>query len=243
MSASYLRTSVQDPPDWFDLDKYAATDTLDFEGWRAQVFTRISLEGLLSANLTDEFDLYFGQIQNAPFMDIGFDINYVSDKTVYPLTYGVANAIVDSLSPNNPNPNDNCDQKLRDYGQDGFVISAHLTVDLDGSKEEIIQNFQSWLEPALAEYRTLYPRAREPGITQPVIRSWHDYQVLPYQDLKLWYRRQNIKMPSDTVIATWLFAEQEGDKNKALETRNKAAETFSRSTLRLLAIAQSPTPK
>ena len=240
--ATRIPTQLQDPPAWFNIANYDETNTLDFEGWRTQVGSRIILAGLLSAKLNDQFDIYFGEIQNAPFMDIGFDAKYVSDRAVYPLTYGVANAIVESLAPHNPNPNDICDQKLQAYGQEGFVLSAHLTVDLDGSKEDLIKDFKAWLDPAVAEYRQRFPRPREPGITQSVIRSWHDFQILSYQDLWLWHRRQGVPMPSDTVMANWLFSVRDGgDKNKARATKLNAKLVFTRSTLRQLAIAQSHT--
>ena len=240
MMAPRTPASLREPPAWFDVRRYDRTNILDFEGWRTQVGNRIVLAGLLSAKLNDQFDTYFSDIQNAPFTDIGFDNKFVSDRAVYPLTYGVANAIVDSLAPHDPGPNDICDQRLQAYGQEGFVLSAHLTVDLDGSKEDIIKDFNVWLEPALAEYRQRFPRGRGPGISPSAIRSWHDFQILPYQDLFLWHHRYGVRMPSDTVMANWLFSDRAGgDKNKSRSTKITAIKVFNSSTLRQLAIAQS----
>lgn len=240
------------PPSWFDQHRYAATERLDFEGWRTQIGTRIFLAGLLesnkkvpSAELLEQFDQHFSDIQSSPFMDIGVADNYASDKAVYPLTFGVANTIVATLTPLSPHRKESCDQKLLEEEQESFAMHAHVTIDLNASKSEIIDDFKELLTVALAENRQRFPRSREPGITPAVTQTWGDHQVLPYQDLLLWHLRQGLTMPNDTAMAAWIFHDSDGlgGKEKARGTREKAASIFSLTTLRQLTLADaSPLP-
>lgn len=223
-------------PVWYDQTRYRRTKTLDFEGWRTQIGNRVFLQGLLSSGQSDQFDLHFSEIQSTPFMDLGFADSYRSENAVYPLTFGVAEAIISALSASTPNRTDSCDLRLLEHEDQGFGMHAHFTIDLNASETEIIRDFKALLTATLSENRIRYPRERSPGISLSVIGSWAEFGILPYQDLLLWHRRQNAIMPSDTDVADWLFPDGDGDKDKAKSTREKAQLVFSLNTLRQLAI-------
>ncbi len=228
-----MTASIFDSPHWFKLAHYDGTSLLDFEGWRSQIGTRVFLAGLLDMGMKEQFDVHFAQIASSPFMDIDFGDNYVSNKATYPLTFGVAEEIVNTLKPHAPHRKTNCDQMLSEIGQDSFAMQGHLTIDLYASKRQIIKNFEAWLEIAMEKI----PRERNPGITIAVTKSWHDHQILPYQDLWLWHRRKKIDLPSHPILTVWLFPKTEHGNDKVRDTIKKAVSAFTLTTLRQLAIA------
>jgi hypothetical protein len=232
-----MAESKFDLPSWFDLNRYMATGRLDFDGWRIQIGNRIYLDRLLAADMTDQFDLHFAEIKESPFMDIGFEDNYASRKAAYPLTFGMANAMVNTLAPLAPHREADCDQALSEAGQVSFAMHAHLTIDFNASETEIINDFKAWLTSAAAKNRTQFPRNRDAGITKAVIKSWHDHQILPYEDLRLWHLRQHIEMPSQTILAHWLFSTTYAGKDKARDMIAKALSAYQLTTLRQLFLA------
>jgi hypothetical protein len=230
-------SSLHSPPTWFSLDHYQNADRLDFEGWRIQIGNRIYLDGLARLDTKDQFDQCFKNIIESPFFDFGFaDVN-ISSKAVYPLTFGVANAMVSTLALLNPDRKDSCDQRLRDDGQESFAMHAHLTIDFNASKAKIIKDFEAWLVPSLETHRKQFPRDREAGMTKAVCKSWHEHKILPYQDLKLWFQSKGLPLPSDTILADWLYPDGDADKDKARTTREKAESAYNLTTLRQLSLA------
>lgn len=235
-----MTRKVISPPDWFKLSNYNGTDRLDFEGWRTQIGSRIGLKAMLDANATDQFDSSFKEIQTSPFYDIGFSDTYKSSNAVYPLTFGVASALVDALESLKPEPSASCDQRLSETGQVGFGMHAHLTVDLNASEMELRKAFKNWVKGAITENRQRTARSSGAGISKSVIDGWCTHKILPYQDLFLWCLRYEQKMPSDSVVADWLFADSiddhGGDKDTVREARNKAEQVFSLPVLRRLSL-------
>ena len=153
------------------------------------------------------------------------------------MTFGAAQTIVATLAPLSPNYNDSCDQKLLKNGQTAYASSMHLSIDLTGSKQQIERDFFDLLTTAMPTQPKRLNKRRA-GITKSVLESWARHQILPFQDLHLWHRRHKAKMPSATVLANWLFANDEnGEKDKALDTIEKATSVFCLTTLRQLAIA------
>ena len=225
------------PPNWFDLNKYSDSVRFGFDAWRIQIGNRVALRGFLEVGESVQFARHFETIKKDPFSDIGFSARFASEHAVSPITFGVASSIVEALHPFSPSPDESCDQKLRDNGHDGFSMHAHLTVDLTASKTEIANSFEEWLKQAHAESRRGHPWKRGPGVSEDVIMSWIRYQILPYQDLVLWHKSIEHPMPSDTIVADWLFPEGNGTKDTVRETRNKAKLAFRLSAVRQLSIA------
>ncbi|MGZ3236854.1 MAG: DUF6387 family protein [Burkholderiaceae bacterium] len=238
-----MNESIFDHPPWFDIGRYAATDRLDFEGWRTQIGNRIFLNLLLNTSREEEFDQYFSEIKAGPFMDLGFEANFSSGKATYPLTFGVANTMVAALVPHSPDRKMNCDEMLSEIGEDSFAMHAHLTIDFNASETEIIDDFKAWLALAIEKNRKQFPRKREAPISDAVIKSWHDHQILPYEDLRLWHMRKGSDLPGHKILAHWLFSETDsaragkGIDNKVRDTITKASSAFKLATLQQLYIA------
>jgi hypothetical protein len=232
-----MTASKYSTPKWFGLKRYAATAGLNFEGWSSQIGNRIYLHGLLATDQFEKFDEQFANVQTNPFFDLGFKPSFASAKAAYPLTFGVAESMLDVLRPLSPQRATSCDQKLSEVEQNPFVMQGHLTIDLNASKDEILADFKEWLETELRKNRERFPRPREAGITQAVIESWHDHQILPYQDLILWHKRHNTDMPSQSIIVEWLFPGTEFTSDRVRDTRSKAEKAFQLNTLRQLNLA------
>jgi|GEM_PF-942850 len=243
-----MSASIFACPDWFDIRRYARTAALDFEGWQNQIGSRIFLAGLLAANKQEEFDLHFAEIKDSPFTYIDVIYDHASSNAVYPLTFGVADTMVAALKPLSPHRRDDCDKILSNDGQKSFAMQAHLTIDFNASETEIINDFKAWLGPAAAANRTQFPRDRNAGITSAMIGSWNEHQILPYEDLRLWHRRQGLAMPSGTILVHWLFPDSDAGKDKARDTISKAESAFQLTTCSFareidpLLLIQSPLP-
>jgi hypothetical protein len=207
-------------PDWFNIARYKLASTLNFQGWAVQIGNRIHLGELLDAKEFVEFDAQFTRLMSFPFTDLGFNASYPSDKTIYPLTFGVAATIAEILFDANCKNSDVCDDKLKEYDPDMFVGQAHLHVNLRASKTLIISQFNEWLDSAHI------PRERGAPISNSVLDSWSESKpILPYQDLKLWHKRHDIKMPSDTSMADWLEL-YDGTKDTVRATARWADRAF-----------------
>jgi hypothetical protein len=211
------------PPDWFNLAKYVSARPLDFREWAVQIGNRFFLSTLLNVEANTVFDTHFARLIEDPFADLGFKSSYPSDKTVYPLTFGVAKTITVALFDAECQERDVCDEKLKVLHPDMFAEQAHLSVNLRAPKVLLIKQFSKWLETSLVE------RERGPAISESVTRTWmSSRQILPYQDLRLWHRRYSKDMPSDTVVAGWLDQQYTAHKDKDVirATRDWADRAF-----------------
>jgi len=205
-------------PSWFKIKQYAPAVRFGFREWATHIGNRIFLGQLLDAGKLAEFDQRFNPIMSDPFVDLGFSASFPADKTVYPLTFGVAKAITDLLSDANSGDNDFCDEKLHELHPDIYAGQAHLFVNLRAPKTLLIKQFSDWLETARLE------RKRDPAITNSVTQTWAvNHPILPYEDLRLWHKRQERKLPSDSDMAYWLDL---NDKEAARRAREKAELAF-----------------
>ena len=222
------------PPDWFVINRYDDLDTLDHVGWATQIGTRIALAGYLEMGALDQFDDHFSQIKVAPFYDIGFVDHYVSNRSVYSLTWSKVQALNAALDMNDLSGSSACDYELAKHGVQDFAAHIHLTADLTASKQQALKDFESQFMEAKALFRAKFADLPNRSISLAIMDSWAAHQILPYQDLSLWSRRSNSPMASDTVMAGWLFQAGAGDKNTVRETRTKAGMAFQLTTMRLL---------
>lgn len=252
--------AAQSPPEWFDITRYGGATQLDFQGWAEAIATRIHLDNLLTtSNLTAEqlnatrcepekpeitvlqaeqlgqeklreFDEYFENLKTAPFYEIGFSSTNASDKSVFPIPFGVAKQMTDVLSDVGCTKNDSCDERLQEFYSEMYAGQAHLLVRLEYPKRLIVDHFKAWLDVALPRYRSTHPRSKEAVLGAHILQNLAiNYPILPYQDLMLWYRRYGIKRPSYTVMSEW-FALINGANNETVaEIAKWAKRTFTMS--------------
>jgi len=211
---------IPSPPSWFEIDQYASAVGFGFREWATQIGNRFYLDSLLDAGKPEEFDQLFTRIKANPFDDLGFSGSFPSDKTVYPLTIGVAKTLANVLVDANSVDKISCDEMLRNLHPDIYAGQAHLFVNLRAPKTLLIKQFSDWLDDSLLE------RKRGPAITDSVTQTLAiNHPVLPYQDLWLWYRQQKEKMPSDFVMTDWLALDS-GNRDAVRALRRKAEGVF-----------------
>lgn len=229
------------PPSWFDLARYAGASRLDFQGWATQLGNRFSLSTQLDHDNHEAFDPLFSKILAEPFWDVEFAANYGANRTVYPLTFGAASCLVRSIEQTEPSKYESCDDVFDRVNDLELGEHLHVTVDLNGSLDQITADLRALVGPKLDQFRQVYRRSRSPGITKTVTASWANHQILPYIDLMLWHRRQGQDMPSDSTMAEWIFRDSYGDKNKVRDTAKKASDALHVATLRKLMFANANT--
>lgn len=209
---SFMRPAPTQPS-WFDLKKYRRSRTLQFRDWANQIGSRIHLQSLLVLENFDEFDLCFETLAADPFADLGFRVSLSSDKTVCPLTFGVAKTFTDILSDAKCAVKDICDEELRKLHPEIYSGQAHLYVDLRAPKALVIKQFITWFEASHIK------RERNSALSESVIQSWAvTHPILPYQDLRLWFLRHKGKMPTDGAMANarWFLSPVDKDGIKAI---------------------------
>ena len=254
-----MRTSYIPAPEWFNINSYSLVcppqlaRPPDLEVWRTQIITRsylgLLLEAIKSTNSESDketylrnFDEEFNKLKRSPLIPTGsrpdYSVTYPSNNSVFSLPYGIAEALVATLAQHRPVHKEGCDEQLLKKGVEAFEIQRHVVVDLTAAKSDIIKDFNAWLNPTIAAYRQRKQKHKNStyaSLTE--IQSWVNFYVLPYQDLFLYYCRENTPLPSATVLANWLFTESEGDKDTVLKTAKKAKVVFTLDTLRHLNLA------
>ena len=214
------KQDVLSAPEWFDIEKYSSMVSFNFRDWATQIGNRFFLNMLLTNGMHNEFDQFIARIQENPFDDLGYKASYPSDKTVFPLTFGVAKSMTDLLYGAGCGDKEFCDDKLREIEPEMYAAQSMLFINLKAPRSLLKKQFDEWLDKSLLE------RKRGPAITQSVTQTWAiNHPILPYQDLKLWNLRQGIKMPSDFVMAEWLSLVY-GDRHTVRELREKTEWIF-----------------
>ena len=92
--------------------------------------------------------------------------------------------------------------------QGDIVREIQLTVDLDGSDENILGDFKKYLVAA----RTLYQTPKDGKITRNMIQRLSQNKILPFLDLSIW-SKINDKKISYQNTAKWLFTHKLDDVN------------------------------
>ena len=112
--------------------------------------------------------------------------------SVYPMRSIDAKFLWTSMRESGASPDDPCDVVLKQEDPFGLRHFAHLIVDLTATDEEIIENFQSWLEQ---QRNLLGPEGRPLKFTQGHFNKWIADQLLPFIDLTLWARSIQRNIP------------------------------------------------
>ncbi|MGB8077822.1 MAG: hypothetical protein WCE58_04000 [Gallionella sp.] len=211
---------IPSPPSWFAIERYEPARRFGFREWATQIGNRFLLGAQLTHGKLDEFDQSFTRIAANPFDDLGYRGSYPSDKTVFPLSFGVARAVTNILSDAGCGDDEFCDEKLREIDPDLYGAQSILFVNLKAPRTLLKEQFDAWLETSLLE------RKRAPAITAPVTQTWAiNHPILPYQDLKLWHKRHGRELPKDSVMANWLDLDF-ANRDIIRQIREKAAWIF-----------------
>lgn len=80
----------------------------------------------------------------------------------------------------------------------------HVEVDLSAPDQIIVKDFRAWLKTA----RRTYSIESKNSFTESMRQDWSGYGVLPYLDLSLWARANNLPL-TDAVMGNALFPDSD----------------------------------
>lgn len=255
-----MPSNYENPPAWFNLKNYDATRNMSALDWQKNIAVREGLGQLLEQELTlrssatvldygeaecqdsqSLFDAEFSKLLAEPIQHAKETPLITTNSAVFPLTIERAQLLVNVIayqrechSVSNNSAKSSCDDELAVYGEEGFAMHQHLVIDFRASKQEIQQDFNAWLNDTVKKHRAIYPRKKEPGITDKTLSDWHRDRVLPYQDLFLWHKRHCKTMPRGSALMDWLKPLGDSSRDKAYALEDAAKQIFSLRTIKQL---------
>ncbi|KVU21233.1 hypothetical protein WK62_19820 [Burkholderia ubonensis] len=144
------------------------------------------------------------------------------------------------------------DDSVNKYRAERFTDShAYIEVDLHAHLDDLVQAFTDWVKKEKACRNMPFQdkqKFKRPARTKNGIPThdkqrfslidfnrWHRYAVLPYFDLKLWARSENVHFP-DWLMVDALFAGQGGDTDREYRkyTKPLARDVFTQACIDLL---------
>ncbi len=237
--------SIQELPNWFNLENYDRANQLDLEGWIVQLYLRQMIQGfLLQVGLTGIVDDY--QLPDEP--NVLEPITPISIQDGLLITEGLKNT-VGSIPPElwqAPSHFDFFEQSvdiaetesilswfhntdINKPAQDAYLAEQNnnhllrpfLRIDLTAPDSILLASFKRWL----AKERKLLARQRVQKFTKATLRRWAANQVLPYIDLNYWADRNDKQIPHWLMGKILFSGHNQGDTtDRVRQTTEKTAQ-------------------
>ena len=221
MNQSNLKL-LKNAPAWFSLKNYLGAKELSSYGWYIHLIRRWAALDCLERGYRYELSHFFTQpilseseinlikskmtsgrnTQQVPkIAKVNLFTDTVRSLGLYWIAYGenddldVVKAIA-NLTNGNETDNDNellstsYDLYLKEkkgISNDGLLL---LEIDSTATDEKILEDFATWLKLARDEFGSIKKKA----FTEATFSEWCDYGVLPYLDLKIWSKKNCIKL-------------------------------------------------
>jgi len=216
---------ISNLPDWFSLKKYATTEQLDISGWVRQIGPRFLCVQSLTQGDLDSFWSRFAPlmkhgIYNAPLTRDRYPVlqldpdrpdRWFTASVRSIALWEIAENLDDNLIMEMNRAAEKADTEFLDtpfniYRQerDWVASDAWLIVDLNAADKQIIDDFQSWLK-AIRELLNI--KSPKTTFSENKFRQWTNSRVLPYIDLSLWSRAENVWI-KDKLYGDILFPEE-----------------------------------
>ena len=223
--ANKTEFQISNLPDWFSLKKYATAEQLDVSGWVRQIGPRYSCHICLTNGNFNSFWHGFSPlmkhgIYNDPFAEDAFPVFQLNpDRTQRWVTASVRSIelweigenVDDNLIMEMNRAAEKADTDFLNtlfniyrYERDWVASDAWLIVDLNAADKQIIDDFQSWLK-AIRELLNI--KSPKTTFSENKFRQWTNSRVLPYIDLSLWSRAENVWI-KDKLYGDILFPEE-----------------------------------
>ena len=223
--ANETEFQISNLPDWFSLKKYATTEQLDVSGWVRQIGPRYSCGICLTrGNLRGFWQRFLPLmkhgIYNPPFGEDDFPMfqlnpdltpRWVTASVRSMALYEIGENLDDNLIMEMNRAAEKHDAKFLEtpfniyrHERDWVASDAWLIVDLNAADKQIIDDFQSWLK-VIREL--LNVKAPKTTFSENKFKQWTNSRVLPYIDLSLWSRAENVWI-KDKLYGDILFPEE-----------------------------------
>lgn len=197
-----LIRNVRDLPGWFDIKKYAATKHLTAEQWSGLLLLRAVVDKRLrykkgSKHAAQEMD---AEIESIPADELmrSFHSHPLHIPVHHPhISRATKHAIARADSERSVEP---LDKPLpgRVSPQANW---ASIRVNLDATDQQIIEDFKVYLTACRQDAEAT---PRDKNYTDNDAQKWHRNGVLPYLDLTIWARSENI-MITQHVLGQAIF--------------------------------------
>jgi len=109
------------------------------------------------------------------------------------------------------------------FSNDGILGRRHLTVDLNGTKADVLKDFRKWLDYSQNQFER---NEQKQLVNKIKIRTWLDDRILAYLDLLIWCKISNIEvgankdLPEEKLIE-WINVRTSYDINNTKKEVNK----------------------
>jgi hypothetical protein len=116
-----------------------------------------------------------------------------------------------------------------------FFKNVSLTVNLHASDKQLLDDFKSWLRQTRIR---LDHRTKEDMFTDVDFNNWCKYAILPYYDLTLWAKMNNVEF-TNAILGEVLFPDAgiegfDGESRIRRETKRRSDEIFTFETTKVL---------
>ncbi|WP_342702402.1 hypothetical protein OHZ10_10690 [Burkholderia arboris] len=229
---------------WFKLDNYAGLSQLSALGWAGLVGDRLAIRRAIDGGIPESVVSVFKSIKAQPLKPLGSGVRYtgashaantatvkslnlnrlrhLTDEAALSRGHNGADAVVDELLARNP--------------ESPFQRYAHVMVSIDAPKDQIVDDFERWLDGWLAASASLSGTDFQNGDYMDKARNrWIPLRAVPWYDLDLFERMTGKAVPP---AFRWsrLFpgVDAEALESKKKGARNAAAQLFSDDTLTVL---------
>ena len=237
--------SVQELPNWFDLENYNRANQLDLEGWIVQLHLRQMIQGfLLRVGLTGIVDDYRLPDKSNTLRE---PITPISIQDSLLITEGLKNTVsIPSKLWQAPSHFDFFEQsdgiadaesilswfhnaEVKKPAQDTYLAELNnnhllrpfLKADLTAPDSILLASFKRWL----TKERKLLARQRVQKFTKVTFRRWVSNQVLPYIDLTYWADCNGKQIPHWLMGKILFPGHNQGDTtDRVRQTTEKASQ-------------------
>lgn len=236
-------------PSWFNLNDYKAASNLDAKGWLNQLTARHSVlqsyDSLSHIESTTDDELVLKTMLRIPHSQAESHLDNLKYKGIFPeieenTQSGINRSLVSPFTFR-----DNLELKQLNKGNDDSVIPdsmldvplhEHLNlpecivyVDIFANRDKVLKEFEEWLDSEREKI------GMDGKYTNSDFKCWINSCVLPYLDLKIWSRLNNVSIP-DNQMGKILFPD-ESDKDLdelAKQTREIADKLMTWDTMNIL---------
>lgn len=242
-------TDFPNLPDWFILDDYKVASSLDARGWLTQLTARHSViqsyNSLSHIESTTNDELVLKTILRIPHSQAESHLDNLKSKGIFPE--------IEENTHSKTNRNLICPFTFRDNLElnqltkenDGLTISdslldvplhEHLNlpecivyVDVFANREKVLEEFEVWLD---SERQKI---GMDGKYTNSDFKCWTNFCVLPYLDLKIWSKLNNVTIP-DNQMGKILFPDESGVdlSDRVKETKEMADKLMTWDTINIL---------
>jgi hypothetical protein len=242
-------TGFPNLPSWFNLNDYKPASNLDAKGWLEQLTSRHSVlqsyDSLSHIESTTKDEMVLKTMLRIPHSQAESHLDNLKYKGIFPEMGEDSNS---GISRNLINPftfrdnqelkqltEENIDPTIQDSLLD-VPLHEHLNlpecivyVDIFANREKVLAEFTEWLDSERDKI------GMEGKYTNSDFKCWTNFCVLPYLDLKIWCRLNNVTIP-DNQMGKILFPDESevGLATRVTETKEMADKLMTWDTMNIL---------